>query len=59
MKDIKKYAGLKSTLTTFLTSAVSGCVSISAFASLFVISVKITCSAEKLKNCSITSGNKK
>ena len=42
-----------------LISKVSGCVSISAFASLVGISIRITSSATGLKICVITSGIKK
>ena len=42
-----------------LISTVSGCVSISAFASLVGISIRITSSATGLKICVITSGIKK
>ena len=42
-----------------LNSKVSGCVSISAFASLVGISIRITSSATGLKICVITSGIKK
>ena len=40
-------------------STISGCVSISAFASLFGISIGITSSVIELKVCAITSGIKK
>ena len=43
----------------FLSSAITGCISISAFASLFRISVEITSSAIRLKNCAIAAGIKK
>ena len=42
-----------------LASAVTGCVSISAFASLFCFPVGITSSAVGLKICAITAGIKK
>ena len=42
-----------------LASAVTGCVSISAFASLFCVPVGITSSAVGLKICAITAGIKK
>ena len=42
-----------------LTSAVTGCVSISAFASLIGIPVGITSSAVGLNICAITAGIKK
>ena len=42
-----------------LASTVTGCVSISAFASLVCISVDITCSVVGLKICAITAGIKK
>ena len=42
-----------------LCSAITGCVSISAFASLVGISVGITSSATGLKICAITAGIKK
>ena len=41
------------------TSAVTGCVSISAFASLAAIPIAITSSAVGLKICAITRGSKK
>ena len=44
---------------TFSTSAVTGCVSISAFPSLVGIPVYITSSAVGLKICAITAGIKK
>ena len=40
-------------------SAITGCVSISAFASLVGISIGITSSATGLKICAITAGIKK
>ena len=40
-------------------STISGCVSISAFASLFGISKRITSSVIELKVCTITAGIKK
>ena len=40
-------------------STISGCVSISAFASLFGISIGITSSVIELKVCAITAGIKK
>ena len=45
----------------FLTfiSAVSGCVSISAFATLFVVPLGISSSAAELRICAITAGIKK
>ena len=42
-----------------LVSAVTGCVSISAFASLVYVSVGITSSEVGLKICAITAGIKK
>ena len=42
-----------------LVATVTGCVSISAFASLVCVPVGITSSAVGLKICAITSGNKK
>ena len=42
-----------------LVSAVTGCVSIFAFASLVAISVGITSSALGIKICAITAGIKK
>ena len=42
-----------------LISAVSGCVSISAFVSLFNIPVGNTSSAVELKMCALTAGIKK
>ena len=41
-----------------LASAVTGCVSISAFASLIAISIGITSSGVGLKICAITTGVK-
>ena len=38
-----------------LVSAVAGCISISGFASLLSISIRITSSAIGLKNCAITA----
>ena len=42
-----------------LDSAVSGCISISAFASLVDISIGITSYSVRLKVCAVTSGIKK
>ena len=42
-----------------LVSTVTGCVSISAFASLVCIPVGITSSAVELKICAVTAGIKK
>ena len=42
-----------------LVSTVTDCVSISTFASLFAISVGITSSAQRKKNCAIRAGIKK
>ena len=42
-----------------LASAITGCISISAFPSLIGISMGITSSAIRLKTCSITAGIKK
>ena len=42
-----------------LISAVTGCVSISVFASLVAIPVGITCSAVGIKICAITARTKK
>ena len=42
-----------------LASTITGCVSISAFASLVCIPIGITSSAIDLKNCAITAGIKK
>ena len=42
-----------------LASAIIGCVAISAFASLVCVPVGIISSAEGLKICAITAGNKK
>ena len=42
----------------FLSSAITGCISISAFASLLCIPVEITSSAIGLKNCAIAAGIK-
>ena len=44
---------------TILGSAITGCVSISAFASLVVIPIGITSSAIGLKLCAITAAIKK
>ena len=41
-----------------LVSTVTGCVSISAFASLVCVPVGITSSAVGIKICAITTGNK-
>ena len=41
-----------------LSSTVTGCVSISAFASLVCVPVGITSSAVEIKNCAITAGIK-
>ena len=46
-------------MSTYLFSTASGCVSISAFASLAGISIGITSSAIGLKNCVITAVFKK
>ena len=45
--------------TFFLAFTISGCISISAFASLISIPIAITVSATGLKNYSITAGIKK
>ena len=42
-----------------LVSTVTGCVSISAFASLVYVPVGITSSAVGIKSCAITAGIKK
>ena len=42
-----------------LASTITGCISISAFASLIGISVGIKSSAIELKICAITAGTKK
>ena len=42
-----------------LVSTITGCVSISAFVSLFCVPVGITSSAVGIKMCAITVGNKK
>ena len=42
-----------------LVSAITGCVSISAFASLVCVTVGITSSALGIKNCAVTVGIKK
>ena len=42
----------------FLFSAITGCISISAFASLICIPVEITSCAIGLKNCAIAAGIK-
>ena len=42
-----------------LASAITGCVSISSFASLIGIPIGITTSATELKICAITAGTKK
>ena len=44
---------------TISASKITGCVSISSFASLFFVLVEITSSAKKLKIFSITAGIKK
>ena len=41
-----------------LASAITGCISISVFASLFGISIGITSSVIGLKICAIAAGNK-
>ena len=41
-----------------LSSTVTDCVSISAFASLVCVPVGITSSAVEIKNCAITAGTK-
>ena len=41
-----------------LASAVTGCISISAFASLLGIPIEITSSAKGLKTCAIIAGVK-
>ena len=57
MEGTKKCVGLLITLKIFfLVSALSGCVSFSAFASLFGTSVSIACSAIGLKLRTITAG---
>ena len=43
----------------FLSSAITGCISISAFASLLRIPVEIASSAIGLKNCAIAAEIKK
>ena len=47
------------TLSFFLASEVTGCISISLFASLLGIPIGITSSSIGLKICAITSGIKK
>ena len=42
-----------------LASAINGCISISAFASLIGIPIKITSSSMRLKICAVTAGIKK
>ena len=42
-----------------LASTVTGCVSISAFASLVAITISITSSAVRIKICAMTAGIKK
>ena len=42
-----------------LASTITGCISISAFASLLCISIEITSSAIRLKICVVTAGIKK
>ena len=42
-----------------LASTITGCISISAFASLLCISIEITSSAIRLKICAVTAGIKK
>ena len=44
---------------SIIASAVPGCISISAIASLFVFPIGITSSATELKICVITAGIKK
>ena len=60
----KKYKKVCATLNhiehfLILASAVTGCISISAFASLLGIPIGITSSAIALKICSINAGIKK
>ena len=61
MKSIKKCVGFWMTLNIFLffVSAVSDCVTISAFDTLFGIPLDIASSAVGLKICAITAENRK
>ena len=55
----KKVCRVLSYIELYLISAVTGCVSISVFASLVGIRIGITSSAVGLKICVITAGIKK
>ena len=61
VRSIKRIVRLWITLNTYLllSSVVTGCVLISAFASLVGIPIGITSSVVVLKICAITSGTKK
>ena len=60
IKSTKRFVQLQIVLSTFLffASTITGCVSISTFASLVGIPVGITSSAIGLEICAITSGIK-
>ena len=60
-KKHKKICRTLNYIEHFLTlaSAVNGCISISAFASLLGIPIGITSSAIRLKICAITAGIRK
>ena len=57
-KKTRKYLNYVEHLL-ILVSTVTGCTSISAFASLFCVTVSITSSAVVIKICTITAGIKK
>ena len=61
MKNIRIHVSFKIKLQTWLilSSAVAGCVSISAFALLVCVSVGITSSAVEINICAIIVGIKK
>ena len=61
MKSTKKFFTLFNYIeqSLILVSTITGCVSISSFASLVGILVGIASSAKRLKICVITAGNKK
>ena len=57
----KKHKQISATLNCIdhfliLASTITGCISVSAFASLFGIPIGITSSAKGLKICAITAG---
>ena len=60
-KEHKKVCSTLNHIEHFLilASAITGCISISAFACLVGISIVITSSAVGLKRCAITAGIKK